>query len=120
MLPRALALGLAALGAAAVLVVGVSGAAAAKAPARQAACGFIHSLTMSGPTDPPPRVVIEGERTCGGQLYVKVYRNDVLVISGGNGVGIVNFEHTCVGNAVATWKAVWITGQVDTDIFACG
>ncbi|GIH03807.1 hypothetical protein Rhe02_18740 [Rhizocola hellebori] len=112
-LSRAAAMGLAALATTATLAAGTPAAQAAPAPL---ACGFIHSLTLAAG---PSRVVVEGELTCGGRLFVKLFRNDVQVISGGNGVGVVTFTRNCQTSALSHWKAVWSNGTVDEADFAC-
>ena len=121
MLRRGAALTLAAAGATALLVTGApaGASAAASATVRPAGCFsfFLHDMYVA---NSPPELVVEGERSCGGSLFVKVYRNGVLIASVGDGVGIVTWERNCFGTAATDWKAVWSTGPIDEQVLACG
>jgi len=114
---RAIAVGLTALGTTAAVVAAPAGAFAAR-PAPQRS-GFIHGIAMSGLGDPPPRLAFEGERTCGGLLYVDIYRNGEVIIQGGDGAGVVTFVYNCQGNTWTHWTAVWSVGVTDEGDFPC-
>ena len=110
----------------AALVLAVGGAAGAltavqDVPAQAASlprCSSSHDIVYAA--DPPARIVAEGELSCDGGLFVKIFRNGRVVWSGGNGTGIVTAVYNCRGTAPSDFRAVWSNGAVDELTADCG
>jgi hypothetical protein len=111
---RAAALVLAVGGAAGVLTA-VQGAAQGATLPR---CPSSHDIVFAA--NSPARIVAEGELSCDGGLFVKIFRNGTVVWSGGNGTGIVTAVYNCRGTAVGDFQAVWSNGASDAITASCG
>jgi hypothetical protein len=113
--PRRVAALVLAVGGAAGVLTSVQGAAHAATPPR---CPSSHDLVFAA--DSPARIVAEGELSCDGGLFVKIFRNGTVVWSGGNGVGIVTAVYNCRGTAPGDFQAVWSNGVSDEITAPCG